>query len=119
MPTIKFLKEKKEIEVPEGSNLRKEARKAGIEIYPGIYKKINCRGLGLCCSCRMNVKEGQENLSRQGLWEKLHLLINPFGFFARLGNEKQLRLACQTKVNGDVTVETQPEFNWHGEKFWG
>jgi ferredoxin len=30
-----------------------------------------------------------------------------------------LRLACQARVNGDVEVETQPEVNWHGERFWG
>ena len=119
MPTVTFKKEKKTIEVPAGANLRKEARKAGIEVYPGLYKIFNCRGMGLCCSCRVYIKDGIQNVSKQGLWERLHLFLNPFGFFARLGNEKQLRLACQTKVQGDVTVETQPAFNWHGEKFWG
>jgi hypothetical protein len=27
-------------------------------------------------------------------------------------------LSCQTTVHGDIEVETQPGFNWHGEKFW-
>ena len=120
MPSVTFVKEKKTIEVPEGANLRKEARKAGIEVYPGIHKHFlaNCHGCGLCCSCRVQIKKGNENVSKPGLWERLHMMINPFGFFARLGHEEELRLSCQTKVHGDIEVETQPEFNWHGEKFW-
>ena len=125
MPSIKFLNEKKSIDVPEGANLRQEARKAGIEVYPGLHKMFNCRGMGMCCSCRVYVKKGSENISKQGFWEKLNLTflsmltLNPFGFFARLGHEDELRLSCQTQVHGDVEVETQPEFNWHGERFWG
>ncbi|MCH8828484.1 MAG: (2Fe-2S)-binding protein [Planctomycetes bacterium] len=121
MPKIKFIKEKKEIEVPEGANLRKEALKAGIEVYPGIHKKwfANCHGNGICCSCRVHVKKGQENVSKPGIWEKFNCAINPFGFFSKLGHEQELRLSCQTKVYGDCEVETRPEFNWHGEKFWG
>ncbi|GAB4149806.1 MAG: hypothetical protein Tsb009_24280 [Planctomycetaceae bacterium] len=119
MPTIKFIKEKKEVEVPEGANLRKEARKAGVEIYSGIHKYLNCRGNGLCCACRVHIKKGQENVSKPGFWERLNLMLNPLGFFSRLNHEKELRLSCQTKVYGDCEVETTPEFNWHGEKFWG
>jgi len=121
MPTVTFLKEKKSIEVEEGANLRAEARKAGIQVYPGIHRILNCRGCGMCCSCRVQIKKGIENVSKQGFLEKLNLLnvLNPFGFFARLGHEKELRLSCRTKVYGDIEVETQPEFNWHGERFWG
>lgn len=119
MPTVKFIKEKKEIEVPEGANLRTEALKAGVEVYPGINKLLNCMGNGMCCSCRVHVKKGQENVSKRGWWEKLHTLINPFGFFGRLGRENEMRLSCQTKVYGDCEVETTPDFNWHGDKFWG
>jgi len=36
MPKVKFIKEKTEIEVPEGANLRAEAVKAGIQVYPGV-----------------------------------------------------------------------------------
>ncbi len=119
MPSVKFVKEKKTIEVPEGANLRKEAMKAGVELYPGIHKKLNCLGNGMCCSCRVIVRKGTENVTKQGLWEKLNLFLNPFGFFSRIGHEEDLRLSCQTCVKGDVEVETQPEFNWHGDKYWG
>ena len=46
MPVVNFVKEKKKIEVPQGANLRKEAQKAGIQIYPGIHQVFNCHGLG-------------------------------------------------------------------------
>src|SRR4051812_20826511 len=67
MPTVKFVNEKKTIEVPKGANLRKEALKAGIELYPGIHKVFNCHGLRQCASCRVLLKKGTENVSRQGI----------------------------------------------------
>lgn len=119
MPTVTFVNEKKSIEVPQGANLRQEALKAGVQLYPGIHQTFNCQGLGLCCSCRVVVKDGLDKCSRQGAFEKLSMLTNPLAFFARIGHEKDLRLACQMRVNGDIQVETQPPMNWHGEKFWG
>ena len=120
MPKIKFVNQKKEVEVPEGTNLRQAAMKAGVEVYSGIHKKwfANCHGYGVCCQCRMYVKKGQENVSPPGLWEKFHTNTNPFGFFGKIGHENEMRLSCQTTVHGDVEVESTPEFNWHGEKFW-
>ena len=121
MPTVNFVKEKKKIEVPEGANLRAEAMKAGVQIYPGIHglRFMHCPGIGGCASCRVRIVKGADkNVSKQSWREKARLLLGPITFFARLGNEQELRLACQTKVTGDIDVETQPQVNWHGEKFW-
>lgn len=118
MPTITFVNEKKTVEVPAGSNLRKEAMKAGVQLYPFPHNYANCLGLGLCTSCRVMVKKGLENCSPQGGFEKISMITNPLTFFARLGNEKNLRLACQMQVNGDIEVQTQPPMNWHGENYW-
>ena len=118
MPTVTFVNEKKSVEVPPGSNLRREAIKAGIQLYPVPHNYVNCMGFGLCTSCRVMVKKGLENCSNQGLFEKVSMTMHPLTFFARIGNESNLRLACQMQVNGDVEVQTQPEMNWHGEKFW-
>ena len=118
MPLIKFIKEKKTIEVPQGANLRTEARKNGVQLYQGPFKIANCLGNGFCTHCKVHIKKGQENVSPAGWWEKLHTFLNPFGFFAKIGHEEELRLACQTRVNGDCEVETQPELPLHGEKFW-
>ena len=66
MPKVVFVKEKKEIEVPVGANLREEARKAGIEVYQGLSRYLNCFGHGTCGTCRVLVKKGMENLSPKG-----------------------------------------------------
>jgi ferredoxin len=118
MPKIKFIKEKKEVEVEPGANLRKAAIKEGIELYPGVHKYVNCMGFAQCASCRVTITKGIENVSPQGLWERFRLAAGPDTWFARLGHEQELRLACQARVNGDIEVETQPEANWHGDRFW-
>ena len=118
MPTIKFIKEKKDVEVEQGANLRQVALKEGISLYPGIHHYINCVGFAGCASCRVLVRKGLENVTPAGWWEKFRLLWPDTGM-ARLGHEQDMRLACQMRVNGDVEIETRPPMNWHGEKFWG
>jgi ferredoxin len=46
-------------------------------------------------------------------------MLGPLTFFARIGHENDLRLACKVKVNGNVDVETQPPLISTGERFWG
>ena len=118
MPKVIFVKEKRTIEVPEGANLRAEARKNGIEMNPGIHKYLNCFGFGQCGSCCVKITKGEENVSRQGLREWLRFLIGPLTFFMRIGNEKTMRLSCQCQVLGDCEIETAPPINLSGEKFW-
>jgi ferredoxin len=118
MPKVVFVTEKKEIEVPAGANLRQEAIKAGIQLYSGPHKVLNCRGFGLCGSCRVMVKSGMENLSRKSLIERLNLNLHPVTALAYIGHEDEMRLACQAKVNGDCSVVTQPAINLYGENFW-
>jgi ferredoxin len=114
MAKITLLNEKKEIEVPDGSNLRDEARKAGIQMHAGLFNKVNCFGHGTCGTCRILVKKGMENLSKKGLMEKLTLLR----MFSTIGHEDEMRLACQCTVQGDCTIETKPAMNISGDVFW-
>jgi len=114
MPKVVFVKEKKEIEVADGANLRLEARKAGIEIYRGIDRYINCLGHGLCGTCRVLVKKGMENLSPKGRLERFKLAT----MLSSIGHEDEMRLSCQTQVHGDCTIETKPPMNLSGENFW-
>jgi ferredoxin len=118
MPKVTFVKEKIDLEVPAGSNLRQEARKAGIEVYKGIERYLNCRGLGLCGTCKVLVKKGMENLNKKTFMERVNMNTHPLTMLAALGHEDELRLACQVQVNGDCTIETTPAFNWSGENFW-
>jgi ferredoxin len=114
MPIVNFVNEKKQVQVPDGANLRKEALKADIPLYPGIHKYANCRGLAQCASCRVLITKGMENASRMGFLEKIRLKFS----FVYIGNEDTMRLACQTKVLGDMDVITKPPLNLYGENFF-
>ncbi|MFO0927199.1 MAG: 2Fe-2S iron-sulfur cluster-binding protein [Gemmataceae bacterium] len=118
MPRVTFVNEKQEIEVPAGGNLRTEARQAGVEVHGTVESYLNCRGNGLCGTCRVLVKQGMENLNPKTLMEKINLNAHPVSMLASLGREDEMRLACQVRVNGDCTIETHPGLNWHGENFW-
>lgn len=114
MPTITFVSEKKEIQVPTGANLRKEALQAGVALYPGIHKIANCHGFGTCGTCRVLITKGIENVSPRGFLEVARLSVS----LAYIGNESTMRLACQTKVNGDIAVTTCPSMNLFGDNFF-
>ncbi|MDC0307522.1 MAG: 2Fe-2S iron-sulfur cluster-binding protein [Planctomycetaceae bacterium] len=121
MPEVKFVNEKVTVDVPAGSNLRKEARKAGVQVYWGPHKIFHCPGLGMCGSCNVEVTKGEENLKKPGLWERLSIMLfRPDLFLARETEKKNsLRLSCQTKVTGNCEIKTHPDVNMNGEKFWG
>jgi ferredoxin len=118
MPKVVFVNEKKEIEVPAGANLRQEALKAGIDVYGGLARYLNCRGNGLCGTCRVLVKKGMDNLSPRTFIERLNFNTHPASMMYFIGHEDDMRLSCQVQVNGDCTVETRPAFNWSGDNFW-
>jgi ferredoxin len=114
MPTIKFISEKKEIQVPEGANLRAEAKRAGVQVYQGPETVLNCHGFGTCGACRVKIVKGMENTSPRGWKERLRMSAS----MDYIGNEATMRLACQTEVLGDIEVETRPPINWFGENFF-
>ncbi len=119
MPKITILNEqKKEIEVPAGANLRQALRDAGVQVYSGIDKYLNCRGLGLCGTCAVLVKKGMEGISKKTLREKFNFTFHPKSSFAIIGHEDEMRLSCQCKVEGDCEIEVRPAFNLSGEVFW-
>ncbi len=98
MSTIKFVNEDKEIVTALGANLREKALKNGIDIYTWKGKLTNCGGYGQCGTCIVEIVEGMENLSPKTDFEKRRLKKKPDSY----------RLACQTLVNGAVSVKTKP-----------
>ena len=136
MPIVKFVRENKEIEVPEGANLRKEALKAGINPHQGlngfgasINRYMNCKGWGQCGTCRVLITKGMENTNTMGIVERARfrcpiptpvtpLGLDPLPSMAYIGNEDTMRLACQTTVHGDIEVDTGPELDLFGENFF-
>jgi len=128
MPVVKFIKENKEIEVPKGANLRKEAIKAGINVHQGVNgfgaglnKIINCHGLGQCGTCRVKITKGMENTSAMGFIENVRFhnpLPDPLPCLSYIGNEDTMRLACRVQVLGDIEVETGPTLDLFVENFF-
>ena len=142
MPVVKFVKEKVEITVPDGANLRTEAVKAGVNLNKAIAgvtdgidnfvasvnKYVNCSNLsggfvsGSCGTCRVKIIKGMENTNKLTIKEwirfKTPIIPDPLPALAYVGNEETMRLACQTEVRGDMEVVTQPELNLYGENFF-
>ena len=118
MPKVVIANEKKEIEVPAGANLREELVKAGVQVYGRVEKNLNCRGLGWCGTCKVLVKKGMENLGRKTFMERLNFNCHPLTMLACIGHEDEMRLSCQTTVQGDCTIETRPSLNLSGENSW-
>lgn len=91
----KILAQGKKIECNRGANLRKILLKNGIDLHNGKSKLINCRGIGSCGTCAVHI-EGE--VSPANWRDKTRRSLPPHS------PTKDLRLACQTKVLGDVRV---------------
>ncbi|MEA5580804.1 2Fe-2S iron-sulfur cluster-binding protein [Nodularia harveyana UHCC-0300] len=98
MGNIKFIKENQEVIAADGANLRLKAMQNGIDIYKLIGKMTNCGGAGQCGTCIVEIVEGMENLSPRTDVENRKFKKKPDNY----------RLACQTLVNGPVSVVTKP-----------
>lgn len=105
MPVITLSNENRTIEVPVGANLRRVLLNNGVSPYIGIAKLINCRGLEMCGTCRVEVVDGKGASSRKD--DEEQTLISSTPFYARK-IEKNIRLSCQVSVTGDITVKTYP-----------
>lgn len=91
MPKIKFIKNKPEIDVPLRANLMQSLLAAGLPVAS------SCNGDGVCSKCRIKIIHGSENLSAPNETELILKEQNSLG--------KDLRISCQVKVLGDVTVD--------------
>ncbi len=98
MATIRFVNEEKEVIAADGANLRQKALENGIDLYNFYGKLMNCGGYGQCGTCLVEIVEGMEQLSPRTEVEQRKLKRKPDTY----------RLACQTLVNGNVTVKTRP-----------
>ncbi|MBP0001916.1 MAG: (2Fe-2S)-binding protein [Cyanobacteria bacterium SID2] len=82
-------------ECDRGSNLRQVLLEQGIPLYNGKASIINCHGLGTCGTCAVQV-EGE--VSEPNWRDRARRSLPPHK------PSKNLRLACQTQVLGDVRV---------------
>lgn len=109
MPKLYYSREFKEITADEGRDLRTIAAENGIQIYGGLHQLLNCRGRGLCGTCKVRVKPQSVCSPRTG------------AELAKLPQtDDTVRLACQVFVFGDAEVQTfpRPRQGWMEHKVY-
>jgi len=90
MPNIHFLPDNKTVEIKGNESIRDAALRAGVPIAHV------CEGKGRCSTCRVVFLEGLDNCSPRTAKEQ--------NIADQLGCGPEVRLACQTTINGDVKV---------------
>lgn len=94
---VTFIEDDIIVVAEKGKNLRDLCLENNIPLYGDMMQYLNCRGLGLCTSCRVSA-DPNDALSAPTAMEKVHLIRdNP-----------KYRLACQCTVEGPVKVSTKP-----------
>ncbi len=94
---VTFVEDDIVIIAEKGSNLRQICLDNKVPLYSDVMTVLNCRGLGLCTSCRVSA-DPADGLTAPTAMEKVHLIRdNP-----------KYRLACQCEVTGPVKVSTKP-----------
>jgi ferredoxin len=99
MPTIDV--RDREIDCEEGAVLRDALLKAGESPHNGRADALNCRGHGTCGTCAVEIDGAVSEMSGQ---ERRRLSFPPHDL------DSGLRLACQTRVEGDLVIEKHSGF---------
>ena len=95
MAKVRVLPDGIEFEAKDGDTVMGAAHEAG------LYWPTTCGGQGICTSCACSVEAGGENLDEMGRGE-LKTLREEMGEMTI--RARRLRLACQARVHGDITV---------------
>ena len=101
MPTVHFRDQA--IDCPAGTILRDVLLEAGESPHNGLANSANCRGLGTCGTCAVEIDGPVRSRTVREQWR--------LGFPPH-DADSGLRLACQTRVEGDLEVRKY-------DGFWG
>ena len=93
MPTITA--QGKTFECDHATNLRRALLDNDIDLYSPRANYVNCMGIGTCGTCAVQIKG---EVSDTNWRDQARRNLPPHD------PEKNLRLACQTKVLGDIRV---------------
>ncbi|MDD9939274.1 MAG: 2Fe-2S iron-sulfur cluster-binding protein [Myxococcales bacterium] len=96
MPKVRFLKERLEVDVPDGTTILQAAVKAGAP------EGDRCGGVCACSTCHVYVVKGFDDTSEI---EDEEFDILDKAFDVRM----ESRLGCQAKIHGDVDVVISDE----------
>lgn len=80
---------------PVGANLRQVLLENQVDLYNGQARLINCHGIGTCGTCAVAIYGEVSEVNRRDI---IRRSLPPHD------SQRDLRLACQTKVLGDITV---------------
>lgn len=80
---------------PVGANLRQVLLENQVDLYNGQARLINCHGIGTCGTCAVAIYGEVSEVNRR---DRIRRSLPPHI------PQRDLRLACQTKVLGDITV---------------
>lgn len=95
------------IQVRKGEILRTALLRRGASPHNGRARLINCRGLGTCGTCAVEIDGAPIEPNERNRKENLRLNFPPHGSPNQSPN---LRLACQVQVLGDITVRKKTGF---------
>jgi 2Fe-2S ferredoxin len=98
MPKVHILPLDITVEAADGQTIMEAAWEGD------LYWPTTCGGQGICTTCACTVAAGQDNLEPMGRGERKTLAEERGAAAVDRGD---LRLACQARVHGDVTV-TKP-----------
>lgn len=93
MPVVHF--EDQTIACEQGASLRRVLLDAGLSPHRGIHRLLNCRGMGTCGTCAVEV---HGDASGPTFYERVRLWVK---------GRRGLRLACKVRVIGDVWVSVE------------
>lgn len=101
MPTIRFIRENRDVKCRSGENLREVALREGMELYGLKGNLANCRGAGQCITCLIAIIDppGRQAVSELTAVERKKLSQRP----------ENWRLACQTLIKSSAIVLTKPQ----------
>lgn len=116
--TLETASNTKVIQVQKGEILRTSLLKRGASPHNGRSRLINCRGLGTCGTCAVEIygndkqKNGETSEpaiipNERTAKEKLRLNFPPHG---SADQSPRLRLACQVQVQDDITIRKRTGF---------
>lgn len=89
------------------ANLRQALLRENIDLYNGSARVINCHGIGSCGTCAVHI-EGK--VSPPNWRDRTRRAIPPHS------PTRDLRLACQTQVLGEIKVTKFDGFWGQGEQ---
>ena len=96
--------------VRRGELLRSALLKRGLSPHNGKAQSINCRGLGTCGTCALDIQGAVVPNDRSAV-ERARLNFPPHS-----SSEATFRLACQCRVDGDLTVSKKTGFWGQGKE---